>query len=130
MTLINSKKKKKISKIKFFSILFNNPFVKGIVLRLLIVTPKKPNSARRPVAKIKLINNFECLSHIPGIGHNLRKHCLVLVKKKGARDLPGVNFTCVRGVFDFLGIQNRTKRKSIFGTKKNDKKIRKKFRQK
>ena len=110
----------------------NNPFVRGIILKLLIVTPKKPNSARRPVCKINLINNFKCLSHIPGIGHNLRKHCVVLIKKKGSRDLPGVNFSCIRGTYDFLGIQNKNKRRSIYGSKNTDtkKKIRRKFRQK
>ena len=72
------------------------------------------------------------MSHVPGIGHNLRKHCLTLIRGGGARDLPGVNFTCVRGVFDFLGLQNKSRRKSIFASKGSDdlkKKIRRKFRQ-
>jgi len=132
MTLLVSKNKNKSTKRKFFSILFNNPFVKGTVIRVFIVTPKKPNSARRPVAKILLNNNYFCLSYIPGIGHNLKKHCLVLIRNGGARDLPGVSHSCVRGVFDFSGILNRNKRRSIYGSKKNDdlkKKVRKKFRQ-
>lgn len=132
MTLFITKNKNKSIKRKFFSILFNNPFVKGTVLRVFIVTPKKPNSARRPVAKILLSNNYSCLSYIPGIGHNLKKHCLVLIRNGGARDLPGVSRSCVRGVFDFLGLLNRNKRRSIYGSKKSDdlkKKIRKKFRQ-
>ena len=132
MAFLNSKDRNKVVRRKFFSILFNNPFVKGTVIRVFIVTPKKPNSARRPVAKILLNNNYFCLSYIPGIGHNLKKHCLVLIRNRGARDLPGVSRSCVRGVFDFLGVLNKNKRRSIYGSKKNDdlkKKIRKKFRQ-
>jgi small subunit ribosomal protein S12 len=123
--------KKKVNR-KFFTILLNNPFKKGTIIKVLIITPKKPNSARRPVAKVLLNNNYYCLSYIPGIGHNLKKHCLVLIRKGGARDLPGVSYTCVRGVYDFLGITNKNKRRSIYGSKRNDnlkKKIRKKFRQ-
>lgn len=132
MTFIFIKNFIKTTKRLYWSILFNNPFVKGIIVRTLIVTPRKPNSARRPVAKIILNNNYSCLAHIPGIGHNLKKHCIVLIKKNGARDLPGVSFTCVRGIYDFLGLVNKNKRRSIYGSKKNDelkKKIRKKFRQ-
>jgi len=132
MALYYTKNFKKDLNRKFFSILFNNPFVKGMATKVLIITPKKPNSARRPVAKILLNNNYSCLAHIPGIGHNLKKHCLVLIRYGGARDLPGVSYTCVRGVFDFLGIVNKNKRRSIYGSKKNDnlkKKVRRKFRQ-
>jgi small subunit ribosomal protein S12 len=131
MTFKINKCRNKRTHRKFFSILFNNPFVKGSVIKTLIITPKKPNSARRPVSKIILNNNYACLAHIPGIGHNLKKHCLVLIRTGGARDLPGVQFTCVRGVYDFLGLLNKTKRRSIYGSKKSDdlkKKIRKKFR--
>lgn len=132
MTLFFIKNYFKKATRNFSSILLNNPFLKGTVLKILIITPKKPNSARRPVAKVILNNNYSCLAHIPGIGHNLKKHCMVLIKKNGARDLPGVSFTCTRGVYDFLGLINKTKRRSIYGSKKSDdlkKKIRKKFRQ-
>lgn len=120
------------SKRKFYSILLNNPFVKGTIIKVLIITPKKPNSARRPVAKVQLSNGFFCLAYIPGIGHNLKRHCMVLIRNGGARDLPGVSFKCVRGVFDFLGLTNKNKRRSIYGCKRSDelkKKIRRKFRQ-
>lgn len=132
MTLFFIKNYRKKTVRNFWSILLNNPFLKGTVLKILIITPKKPNSARRPVAKVTLNNNYSCLAYIPGIGHNLKKHCMVLIKRNGARDLPGVSFTCVRGVYDFLGLINKTKRRSIYGSKKSDdakKKIRKKFRQ-
>ena len=108
------------------------PQIRGIVLKVRIQTPKKPNSARRPVAKISLTNKRRVVAHIPGIGHNLRKHSEVLVSGVGSRDLPGVNYTCMRGVYDFSGILNKIRRRSIYGTKLPDnlkKKLRRKFRQ-
>jgi len=107
------------------------PQIRGIVLKVRIQTPKKPNSARRPVAKISLTNKRRVVAHIPGIGHNLRKHSEVLVSGVGSRDLPGVNYTCMRGVYDFSGILNKIRRRSIYGTKLPDnlkKKLRRKFR--
>ena len=84
-------------------------------MRTRIQTPKKPNSARRPVAKVFLSIKKYSVSHIPGIGHNLRKHSSVLVCGGGARDLPGVRTTMVRGVYDFLCVQKRFNRRSIYG---------------
>ena len=78
-----------------------SPQRKGIVLRLRIVTPRKPNSARRPVVKAKLTSKCKVLAHIPGSGHNLRRHSRVLICGVGARDLPVVNYSCLRGVYDF-----------------------------
>jgi small subunit ribosomal protein S12 len=101
------------------------------VVRLRIATPKKPNSARRPVAKVTLINRHDVVAHIPGIGHSLRKHSTVLVCGVGARDLPGVRHSCIRGVKDFLGVVGKTKRRSIYGVKTPDskkKKLRRKLR--
>jgi len=109
----------------------NCPQVKGAVKRARIVTPRKPNSARRPTAKIILSNKRWVVSHLPGIGHNIRPHSAVLVRGGGARDLPGVRFTCVRGVYDFAGVNEKTKRRSIYGVKRpKDRilKIRRKFR--
>ena len=109
----------------------NQPQIRGIVLKVRIQTPKKPNSARRPVAKISLTNKRLIVAHIPGIGHNLRKHSEVLVGGVGSRDLPGVNYTCIRGIYDFSGILNKLRRRSIYGTKLPDnlkKKLRRKFR--
>lgn len=118
---------KKISKI-----LANNPQKKGMVLKTRIVTPKKPNSARRPVAKIFLVNKQQTVAHIPGIGHNLRKHSNVLIRGGGARDLPGVSYTCIRGVYDLNSVLNKNTRRSIYGVSipENKKlKLRRKFRQ-
>lgn len=123
-------KNNKINK-KSKSLLFC-PQLKGSITKTRIVTPKKPNSARRPVAKVLLTNKKSILAHIPGIGHNLRKHSTVLVRGGGARDLPGVRYSCVRGSFDLLGVVNRVKRRSIYGVQIPDslkKKIRRKFRQ-
>lgn len=90
----------------------------GNVFRPRIVTPKKPNSARRPAVKAFLHNNKHVVAHIPGIGHNLRRHSKILVRGGGARDLPGVRHTCVRGVYDFLGVKNKLYRRSLYGVKR------------
>lgn len=88
-----------------------------MVLRLRICTPRKPNSARRPVIKGKLSSKKKVLAHIPGAGHNLRRHSRVLVSGVGARDLPVVNYTCIRGVFDFSPLFSKRRRRSIYGVK-------------
>jgi len=98
--------------------LLGAPQVAGNVYRLRIVTPKKPNSARRPAIKSYLNNGKHVVAHIPGQGHNLRRHSKVLVRGGGARDLPGVRHSCVRGVLDLLGCKNKSKRRSIYGIKK------------
>ncbi len=111
--------------------LCGSPQVQGDVVKVKIVTPKKPNSARRPVVKASLTNGKGVVSHIPGIGHNLRKHSDVLIRGGGARDLPGVRHTCIRGVYDFMGVKNKKRRRSIYGVKRPDNKItkiRRKFR--
>ena len=108
-----------------------NPQKKGVVMKARIVTPRKPNSARRPVAKVILVNKKRLTAHIPGIGHNIRRHSSVLVRGGGARDLPWVSYTCIRGVYDFSKVLNRLNRRSIYGIPKPDeekKKIRRKFR--
>lgn len=121
----------KFTGLLFRNVLQGNPQVRGIVVRLRIATPKKPNSARRPVAKVTLINKCEVVAHIPGIGHSLRKHSTVLICGVGARDLPGVRHSCIRGVKDFSGVVGKTKRRSIYGVKMPDlqrKKLRRKLR--
>jgi small subunit ribosomal protein S12 len=110
--------------------LINCPQVKGTVKRPRIVTPRKPNSARRPVAKVMLNNYNRVTAHIPGVGHNIRAHSSVLVRGGGARDLPGVRYSCIRGVYDFASL-NKKKRRSIYGAKKplvHGRKIRRKLR--
>jgi small subunit ribosomal protein S12 len=96
-----------------------SPQRKGIVLRLRICTPRKPNSARRPTAKIKLSTKKKALAHIPGSGHNLRKFSKVLINGNAARDLPVVNYTCIRGVYDFAPLFNIKRRRSVYGLKKD-----------
>lgn len=93
------------------------PQKKGVVLRLRICTPRKPNSARRPAVKLKLSTKKRALAHIPGSGHNLRKFSKVLINGNGARDLPVVNYTCIRGVYDFAPLSHVKRRRSIYGLK-------------
>lgn len=97
--------------------LAKSPHRKGIVLRLRICTPRKPNSARRPVVKLKLSSKKKALAHIPGQGHNLRRHSRVLIHGTGARDLPVVNYTCIRGVYDFSPQFSKKRRRSIYGVR-------------
>lgn len=94
-----------------------SPQRKGIVLRLRICTPRKPNSARRPVVKAMLSTQKKALSHIPGAGHTLKRHSRTLIKGVGARDLPVVNYTCIRGVYDFEPLYKKKHRRSIYGVK-------------
>jgi small subunit ribosomal protein S12 len=108
-----------------------NPQAAGYVYRLRIVTPRKPNSARRPAVKAVLNNGKWPVVHIPGIGHNLRKHSDILIRGRGPRDLPGVRHSCLRGVYDFLGVKDKNRRRSIYGVSRPQhkiNKIRKKFR--
>jgi small subunit ribosomal protein S12 len=116
---------------KLNPILSNKPQMKGVVVKVRITTPRKPNSARRPVVKILLSNKKQRVAHIPGKGHNLRKHSEVLISGVGARDLPGVHFSCIRGVYDLSPVNGKVRRRSIYGVKKPDtlkKKLRRKFR--
>ena len=115
------------------SLLRNNPQLKGIIIRVRVATPKKPNSARRPVCRIMLTKNRGkyCVAHIPGGKHTLRKHSVVLFSGVGARDLPGVNYSCIKGVLDFSNSSLKSHRRSIYGVKLPDslkKKLRRKFR--
>jgi small subunit ribosomal protein S12 len=95
------------------------PQKRGVCLRVYVVTPKKPNSALRKVARVRLSNGFEVTAYIPGIGHNLQEHSVVLVRGGRVKDLPGVRYHIIRGVLDTLGVKNRTQGRSKYGTKKN-----------
>jgi small subunit ribosomal protein S12 len=86
-----------------------------VVVRATIVTPRKPNSARRPVAKVKLSNKTRVTAHIPGVRHSLKRFNKLYVRGGGARDLPGVRYSCIRGVKDCLSVKGKTKRRSIYG---------------
>jgi len=104
------------------------PQVRGRVVRLKIVTPRKPNSARRPVVKSKLVNRKRITAHIPGIGHTLRRFSEVLIKGTGPRDIPGVNYRCCRGVYDLGPVLKKKRRKSIYGVSNPYKQLRRKER--
>ena len=96
----------------------NNPFKKGVCLAVYTRTPKKPNSALRKVAKVRLSNKQEVIAYISGEGHNLQEHSVVLVKAGRTPDLPGVKYKVVRGVFDTAGIEKRRQGRSRYGTKR------------
>lgn len=96
----------------------HNPQKRGTVVRVRIITPRKPNSARRPIAKIFLCFKLKIAGHIPGSGHNLRRYSNVLVRGGGARDLPGSYYSCIRGVLDFIGLIKKTRRRSIYSAPK------------
>lgn len=130
-TLYQILHKKRFFKKKLNPILSSKPQIKGVVVRVRITTPRKPNSARRPVVKVLLSNRKQRVAHIPGKGHNLRKHSEVLISGVGARDLPGVHFSCVRGVYDLSPVNSKVRRRSIYGVKRPDylkKKLRRRFR--
>lgn len=123
---LNKKIKIKYNKLE------SNPQKKGITIKTRIATPKKPNSARRSIAKINLMSLNCLIAYIPGIGHNLRKHSMVLIRGGNVKDLPGVSYKCLRGVFDLNFVQNRFSSRSLYGVKLPESlklKIRRKFRQ-
>lgn len=96
----------------------NSPQKQGVCLRVSTRTPKKPNSALRKIAKVRLTSLNEIIAYIPGEGHNLQEHSVVLVRGGRVQDLPGVKYHCIRGVQDLLGIPNRRSARSKYGTKK------------
>ena len=98
-----------------------SPFKRGVCLKVTTMTPKKPNSALRKIARVRLSNKFEVTSYIPGEGHNLQEHSIVLVRGGRVKDLPGVRYHIVRGTLDTAGVANRKKSRSKYGTKKESK---------
>jgi len=96
-----------------------SPFKKGVVLLVKTMTPKKPNSALRKVARVRLSNKQEVTAYIPGIGHELAEHSIVLVRGGRVKDLPGVKYHIVRGKYDTSGVAGRRKGRSRYGTKKS-----------
>ncbi len=94
------------------------PQKRGVCTRVYTTTPKKPNSALRKVAKVRLTNGIEVLAYIPGEGHNLQEHSIVLIRGGRVKDLPGVNYTIVRGALDTAGVQDRLQSRSKYGTKR------------
>lgn len=94
------------------------PQVRGVCLRVFTTTPKKPNSALRKVARVKLSNGNEVTAYIPGEGHNLQEHSVVLLRGGRVKDLPGVKYHIIRGALDTAGVTNRKQSRSLYGTKK------------
>ncbi len=95
-----------------------SPFKRGVCTKVYTTTPKKPNSALRKVAKVRLSNGVEVIAYIPGEGHNLQEHSIVLVRGGRVKDLPGVRYTIVRGVYDTQGVQARRRGRSLYGAKR------------
>jgi len=94
------------------------PQKRGVCTRVYTTTPKKPNSALRKVAKIRLTNGFEVIGYIPGEGHNLQEHSVVLIRGGRVKDLPGVRYHIIRGTLDTQGVSKRKKRRSHYGSKR------------
>ncbi len=98
--------------------LMSSPQKRGVCTRVYTTTPKKPNSAMRKVAKVRLTNKVEVIAYIPGEGHNLQEHSIVLIRGGRVKDLPGVRYHIVRGALDTAGVEGRNQRRSKYGTKK------------
>ena len=94
------------------------PQKRGVCTRVYTTTPKKPNSALRKVARVRLTNGFEVTSYIPGVGHNLQEHSVVLIRGGRVKDLPGVRYHIVRGTLDAVGVQGRKQSRSKYGAKR------------
>ena len=97
------------------------PQKRGVCVRVYTSTPKKPNSALRKVARVRLTNGMEVTTYIPGVGHNLQEHSIVMIRGGRIKDLPGVRYHVVRGSLDTLGVENRMQSRSKYGTKKTKK---------
>ena len=115
--LIRKERKKVVKKTKSPA-LVECPQRRGVCTRVYTTTPKKPNSAFRKLAKVRLTSKFEVISYIPGEGHNLQEHSIVLVRGGRVKDLPGVKYHIVRGALDTAGVNKRTVSRSKYGTKK------------
>jgi len=97
---------------------YSSPFKRGVCLKVFTVTPKKPNSALRKVARVRLTSGREVTAYIPGEGHNLQEHSIVIIRGGRVKDLPGVRYHIVRGVLDTGGIEGRKQERSRYGTKR------------
>jgi small subunit ribosomal protein S12 len=97
---------------------YSSPFKRGVCVKVTTVTPKKPNSALRKIARVKLTNGMEVTAYIPGMGHNLQEHSIVLLRGGRVKDLPGVRYHIVRGILDSMGVEGRRQKRSKYGAKK------------
>lgn len=128
--LVKKKRKRQVKKSKAvalqrgFNIKKNEPtfysssFKRGVCLSVKTTTPKKPNSALRKIARVRLTNGMEVTAYIPGIGHNLQEHSVVLLRGGRVKDLPGVRYHIVRGVLDTIGVEDRRQKRSKYGAKR------------
>ncbi len=112
------KGREKVKKKSKAPALEGNPQKRGVCVRVYTTTPKKPNSALRKVARVRLSNGYEVTCYIPGIGHNLQEHSIVLVRGGRVKDLPGVRYKIVRGALDTAGVKDRKQSRSKYGTKR------------
>ena len=94
------------------------PFKRGVCVKVTTMTPKKPNSALRKIARVRLSNGSEVTAYIPGVGHNLQEHSIVMIRGGRVKDLPGVRYHIVRGVFDTQGVADRRRGRSLYGNKR------------
>ena len=99
-------------------VLYSSPFKRGVCLQVRTITPKKPNSALRKIARVRLTNGMEVTAYIPGIGHNLQEHSVVVIRGGRVKDLPGVRYHVVRGVLDSMGVEGRRQERSKYGAKR------------
>jgi small subunit ribosomal protein S12 len=128
--LVKKRRKKQVKKSKAVALqrgfnikknkptFYNSPFKRGVCLQVKTTTPKKPNSALRKIARVRLTNGMEVTAYIPGIGHNLQEHSVVLLRGGRVRDLPGVRYHIVRGILDAVGVEGRKQQRSKYGAKK------------
>lgn len=116
------KGREKIEKKSTAPALKNSPQKRGVCTRVFTTTPKKPNSALRKIARVRLVNGIEVTAYIPGIGHNLQEHSVVLIRGGRVKDLPGVRYHIIRGTLDASGVQNRQQGRSKYGAKRPKKK--------
>ncbi|OGO88482.1 MAG: 30S ribosomal protein S12 [Clostridiales bacterium GWF2_36_10] len=113
---------KSINSIKKVSVDAASPQKRGVCTKVAIKTPKKPNSAQRKIARVRLTNGIEVTSYIPGIGHNLQEHSVVLIRGGRVKDLPGVRYHIIRGTLDTQGVAKRNQSRSKYGAKRPKKK--------
>jgi small subunit ribosomal protein S12 len=104
--------------LKGVSYTMNSPFMRGVCVKVSTTTPKKPNSALRKIARVRLTNGMEVTAYIPGVGHNLQEHSVVLIRGGRVKDLPGVRYHIVRGALDTAGVAKRAQGRSKYGAKK------------
>jgi small subunit ribosomal protein S12 len=115
--LVRAGRERQLSKTKSPA-LHQAPQKRGVCVRVYTQTPKKPNSALRKVARVRLTNGIEVTTYIPGVGHNLQEHSIVLIRGGRVKDLPGVRYHVVRGTLDSVGVQNRRQSRSKYGAKR------------